>query len=894
MPDHTPDWRQIARRFIGAHAIDDDAFDEIVEHAEELYRSLCLSGMSPDAARAAVEAEMVDLPVLMRAARAARRRRLAPLPEPPPPGRLQVISTFARDVVHAARLLVARPAFTVMAVATLALGIGANTAIFSLVHTLLLAPLPFPQGDRLVRIWENDAANPDDIFIVSAPNFRDWQEQATSFERIAIWEYLQFNVVTADEPVQVLGMRASSDLFPLLGVQPQLGRTFTAAEDAAGHDVVVIGDTLWRTHFGGRPDIIGQAIRVNGRPHEVIGVMPPSFIFVQRRQQLWVPIAFNDNDADRDSHSFQVIARLRDGVTFDAAKAEMASIGARLAKAHSENEGESATVTPLTNIGASSIVPTFFALSGAVVVLLLIACVNVANLLLAQASARQREFSIRAALGATRARLALQLFSEGLLLSLAGAAAGIFVAWGAIRMMTDALPFSVANAPFRVAIGAPLSTEVLLFTVAVAVLTALIFSFAPMVGLVRDTSATLKATGGRGGTQVHSRTRSVLIAAEVALAVVILAGAGLMIKSMSRLMAVDPGLDSADVLLAQVALPQKDTYGPPERTTFCADVDRAVRQIPGVQSAGAISHLPLSGANAGRGLVLEGRTPPEEGFSAAYRLTCPGYFEALGIALVRGRDFTHSDATTAAGVAIVNEELAKKYFPNDDPVGRRLRLGVSENGRWQTIVGVVRTVRHFGLDAAPAREIFLPYSQAAWPVMTVVVKANPSSASVVPGELRRVLRGLDPNRPVAPLRKMEDVIVESTGPRRFPMLLLAAFAAVALALAVIGVFGVVSYVVTQRTREIGIRMALGARAGQLVALVVRRSLVPIAIGLALGIGGALASSRLLSSFLFEVQPTDPTVIAGVAALLGTAGLLAAALPARRAAAVDPIVVLKEE
>jgi putative ABC transport system permease protein len=794
---------------------------------------------------------------------------------------------------YAARVLAGRPAFTTVAILTLALGIGASTAIFSLAHTLLLAPLPFPQADRLVRLWENAADDPERITIVSAPNFKDWQEQSSSFERMAIWEYQQFNVAALEEPVQVLGMRASSSVFPMLGVQPQLGRTFTVEEDAPGHDVVVIGDSLWRSRFGARPDIVGQTVRVNGRPHQVIGVMPPSFIFVQRRHQLWVPIAFNDNDASRGSHSFMVAARLKPDVTFDAAKAEMASIGARLAKEHEENEGEGATITRLAESGSRELRQTFAALGGAVALLLLIACVNVANLLLAQASARQREFAIRWALGASRARLAAQLFGEGLLLSLAGAAAGILVAWGAIRVMYDALPWNIVNAQFRAGIGAPVATEVLLFTAGAAILTAMLFSFAPLAGLTRDsTGSALKASGDRTGTAARSRARSVLIAAEVALAMIILAGAGLTIRSMARLLAVDPGLDPRHVFVAQLALPQKDFYGPPERTTFCDDVNRALRPIPGVTASGAISHLPLSGASAGRALTLEGRTPPEGGFWGAYRLTCPGYFATLGIPVLRGRDFTSSDATTAPGVAIINQELATRYWPGEDPVGRRLKLGGPDStNRWLTVVGVVGTVRHFGLDAEMNREIFLPYSQSAWPVMSVVVKTATASAAA---EVRQRLRALDPDRPVAQLRAMDAVILESTGPRRFPMLLLTAFASVALVLAVIGVFGVVSYLVTQRTREIGIRMALGAPAGTLVRTVVTGALTPIALGIVAGVAGALATSRFLASFLYEVKANDPTVLVAVAAVLGASGLMAALVPARRAAAVDPLVVLKEE
>jgi putative ABC transport system permease protein len=412
----------------------------------------------------------------------------------------------------------------------------------------------------------------------------------------------------------------------------------------------------------------------------------------------------------------------------------------------------------------------------------------------------------------------------------------------------------------------------------------------------RATASTLQASGTRGGTAHFTVLRSLLVTVEVALAVIVLTAAGLMIKSVSRLVAVDPGLDPRGVLTMRLALPQADTYGPPTRTTFCDDVEREVGSLPGVTSVAAMSHLPLSGANAGRGFSIEGRPPdlPNEGPSASYRLTCPGYFKTLGIPMLRGRDFTLADTTTSPGVVIINEATAQRYWPGQDPVGQRFKLGKpTSSNPWMTVVGVTRNVRHFGLDADARREIFRPYSQASWPAMTVIVKAASEPVSMVPS-LRAALATIAPDQPVSRVRTMEQVVSESVGSRRFPMVLLGLFSAVALVLAAIGVYGVVNYVVSQRMREMGIRMALGARAWQVTRLVLERSLLPIGAGIVAGIAGSLAASRMLSALLYHVTPGDPAVLGTIVLILGTTAIAACLVPARRAAAVDPLVVLREE
>jgi putative ABC transport system permease protein len=484
-----------------------------------------------------------------------------------------------------------------------------------------------------------------------------------------------------------------------------------------------------------------------------------------------------------------------------------------------------------------------------------------------------------------------------LVLSVAGAAAGLLFAWVGTRAISGSLPAAIRFVPFRDVETIRIDTTVLAFTTIVALLTGLLFSLAPMLGASRtQPGAALKAAGDRGGTSRFTWLRHGLIAAEVALAVIVLFGAGLMIKSVMRIVAVDPGLDGTNVLLLDLALPQENTYGPPERTSFCQDVQREVGSLPGVDAVGAISHVPLSGANAGRGLTIEGRPvpPPDQGVSANYRLSCPGYFFALGIRLVRGRDFNASDTVDAPGVVIINEQMARRYFEGQDPIGQRLKLGRPESSTpWMTIVGIAADVRHFGLDQPVGREIFRPYSQAVWPAMTITVKTSTpplAAASMVKSALARI----DPEQPVSRIRTMDDVVSESIGGRSFPMLLLTLFAAVALVLAAIGVYGVVSYLVSQRTREIGIRVALGARKREVVWLVVGRALAPVVAGLALGAMGGVLSARILATLLYGVSPSDLSVIAGIVAVLGTTAMVASWIPARRAASVDPLVALRDE
>ena len=890
------DWTVRLRARLVAAGLEPDVIEEIVEHAREVYRVARAEGHAEEAAFAKVDAELVDLPALVRGAKARASHRPPPAPGPPT-HRPRVLSAFVQDLAYAVRVLAARPSFTAVAIVTLALGIGANTALFSVLNAVILAPLPFPEPDRLVMLWEQDADDPSRLLIVSAPNFQDWTAQSTSCASTAIWEEERFNIAGTPEPEQVHGLRISSSAFEMLGVRPQLGRAFTRDEDEPGHDVAIISDALWKRRYAADPSIVGRTIRMNGRPFEIVGVMPAAFRFTQQRHAVWVPIQFTEQDRYRASHSFYAAARLKPGVRFDTARAEMEAIGRRLAQEYEDNHGESASITPMNELGVAFLKPTLLMLQAAVVLVLLIACVNVANLLLAEGASRRREFSIRAALGAGRGRLVSQLFAEGLVLAVAGATAGVALAWAAVAGLAASFPASIRLAPFRDTTSVPLDLRVLAYTGLVAVATGLVFSIAPMLAAVgASAGAVLRDGSGRTATGRTGSFRAVLMAVEVALAVVVLAGAGLMLKSMSRLLSVDPGFDATPVVTFEVPLPQDDTYGPPVRTTFCADVHREVGAIPGVVAAGAISHLPLGGSSAGRSFVVEGRpvAAPDEGTGAAYRLTCPGYFAALGIPIRHGRDFTDRDVRDATPVALINETTARRYWPGEDPVGKRIKLGtINSQNPWITIVGVVGDVRHFGLDDTAPPEMYRPYSQAVWPVMTVAVRT--AGDPMMSGQtVRAALRRVDPDVAVSAPRSMGQIVGASTGYRSFPTRLLTIFAGVALVLAAIGVYGVVGYLVTQRTREIGIRIALGARRAQVMQLVVGRSLLPIVVGLITGGAAAVGAARLLTSLLFRVQPWDPAVLLGIVLVLGTAGVLASWVPARRAASVDPLVVLRND
>jgi putative ABC transport system permease protein len=812
-----------------------------------------------------------------------------------------IMSGILQDFRYALRGLRKSPGFTLVAILTLALGIGANTTIFGVMNATLLKPLSFPDADRLVLVWQTFGKEPDNYNIVSAPNYWDFERQSHVFEGMALFDsagrgYNLSASASSTEPEQVSGLRVSASFFPLLGVQPFLGRTFLKEEEIRGKDhEVILSYGLWQRRYGADRSLIGKTIKVDGEDFTVVGVMPNGFHweFWSGHRQLWVPVGYTEGDKGRSSNSFVSFARLKPGVTVEQARAEMQGIGTRLSQQYPNDDADmSATVVPMGAFGTENLRSTITALLAAVGFVLLIACVNIANLLLARGAVRQKEFALRRALGAAGSRIARQLLTESLLLALLGGACGLALAVWSTSLLPAVLPENL-DLPLRQIDAISVDRRVLGFTLLVSCLAGILFGLAPAVSALRgDVSEPLKE-GGRGSTSGGGRRlRHALVASEVALALVVLSGAGLMIESMSRLLGVDPGFNPKNVLTMAMSLPQEDLYnGPPGHPRFCQDLDDHVSAIPGVTAVGAVAHLPMRG-DAGRAFAIEGQPDPGPGHrpGAHYSVVCPNYFKAMGVPLLAGREFTHQDTVAAPAVAIVNQSMAEKYWPKENPVGRRM---LEDDNTWLTVVGVVGDVRSWGLENGSAPQFFRPYTQAAWPVMTVVVQTAGAPASFTPA-IKKAMREVEPDRPVSGIETMPDVVKDSLGSRRFPTLLLSGFALLALILATVGILGVVSYSVAQRTHEIGIRMALGARAIDVLKLMVSGSMTWVGIGIAVGAAGSLGLTRLLGTLLYSVKPSNPMVLGTVSLLLTCIGLLASYIPARRAAKVDPMVALRYE
>jgi len=805
------------------------------------------------------------------------------------------------DIRYGFRQLGKNPGFAAVAVLTLALGMAANTVIFTVTNATILKKLPFPDADRLVLVWETFGRNSNNFNIVSAPNYWDIAKQNHVFENIAIFDSAGrgYNLAPRGEnrePEQVSGLRVSSTFFDVLGVQPFLGRNFRPEEEELGKSrVVILSYGLWKRRYAADRSLVGKTIRMDGEDFTVVGVMPPDFRwqFWSGPRQLWVPVGYTETDKGRDDNSFVSCARLKPGVTLAQARSEMAAIGTGLSRQYPNDlPNMSATVQPIAEAGMAEMRAIILALFAAVGFVLLIACVNVANLLLARGATRQKEFALRRALGASASRIVRQLLTESVLLALLGGVAGLLLTWWSATALPSVLPGGFL--PLRDLEQFPLDRRVFAFAFLISLLTGIVFGLIPAISTIRGEFSTQLKEAGRGVSASRSRLRHALVASEVALALVVLCGAGLMIASLSRVLGVDPGLDPKNVITMQMSLPQTIIYnGPPDHPLFCRNMDERVSAIPGVVAAGAVAHLPFQG-DAGRGFVVEGRPDPgpENMPGAAYSVVCPNYFRTLGVPLLEGREFSHQDSLGAPGVIVINQAMAQKYWPNENPVGRAIRIG-GPNGARLTVVGVVRDVHNWGLDEKVHPQFFRPYPQAGWPVMSVVVRTKGAPASYTPA-IKAALAEVEPERPMSEVALMQDVVNGSVGSRRFPAFLLGGFAALALALAAVGIIGVVSYSVTQRTREIGIRMALGAARTDVLKLILSASMVWVAVGIALGIMASLGLTRLLGTLLYGVKPGNPLVLGSVSFVLASVALLASYIPARRAAKVDPMVALRYE
>src|SRR5215213_4580045 len=808
--------------------------------------------------------------------------------------------TLLQDIKFGSRALAKNPGFTAVAVLALALGVGANSAIFSVVNATLLNPLPFPEEGQLLRLGEGarGGAQPE-RGSVSYPDYKDVQAQTRTLAHVSA--FLNSGAMLTGEGFdqeRVYGADVSPEYFDVLGVRPELGRVFTAEEDRPNSGVVVISHSLWQRRFGGRADVLGQQLRMRNAPATVIGVMPSGFEYPFRadRQDFWEPL--NDRPLpdreQRDSHGYRVIARMKPGVTIEQANAELDTISRRLEQQYPDsNATVFVAAASMHEEMTRDVRPALLILLGAVGLVLLIACANVANLLLARAAGRQKEIAIRTALGASRWRVVRQLLVESLLLALAGGAAGLLLGWWGLDLMKGLLP---AGFPRAADIG--VDPRVLAFTLLVSCATGVLFGLAPALQFTKpDVHAALKESargstaGGRSG-----RLRGLLIVSEVALSLVLLAGAGLLFRSLMRLQSVELGFRPQRVLTFRLTPSGSNFREDAQYSAFFRDVAERVRNIPGVEAVGVINTLPLAKGPT-TGFRVEGRpaSRPDQWPSVNYRSVSPEYFRAVGVSLLRGRAPDERDSPASPPVLVVNEALARRDFPGEDPVGKRISFGVRPGGEpyWFQIVGVVADVRSMEVQTEPPAEIYTSYLQDPFAGMSYVVRSTVEPESLAPA-VREAVRSVDRAQPVAEFRTLENLVGEAVAEPRLNSILLGLFAGLALALAAAGIYGVMSYAVTQRTHEIGIRIALGAQGRDVLRFVVGQGMALAAAGVGLGLVASFAVTRLMSGLLYGVSPSDPATLAFVSLTLLSVALAACIVPARRAMKVDPMVALRHE
>jgi putative ABC transport system permease protein len=815
--------------------------------------------------------------------------------------------TLLQDLRYGARMLLKNPGVTAVALITLALGIGANTAIFSVVNAVMLRPLPYKSPDRLVSLWANVPEH--GRWRTTPANFFDWKKQNTVFEDMAAFNASTWTLTGDGEPEQLMGSIVSAGYFAVVGAEPMLGRAFLPEEYEPGkNQVVILGHALWQRRYGGDQKIINKAITLDGLRLTVTGVMPPGIYplwpttsgrisFDQNHQQFWMPMGSSDRwAANRTSHVLGVVGRLKPGITLEHAKAEMDTIGARLEKEYAADKGEGIIVNPFMNEVVGDARPALLTLLGAVGLVLLIACANIAGLLLAQHAARSKEIAIRAALGAGRARLVRQFFLEGLLLSLLGTTAGIALAKFGVDAILKFIPSQIPRLS-----QTQLDLRVLGFTVLLSLVTCLIFSLVPAWHASKpDLHTTLEQSGRSSGPGAgRQRFRQLLVVFQVSMAVMLVIGAGLLMKSFWRLRQVDPGFKPDHVLSLGLTLPPSRHKGPQINAFYNQLIER-ISSLPGVQDAAIAYDHPLQ-ANWVDSFSIEGRPEPKAGESpsANFNPVSWDYFRTVGTQIIGGRQFTPQDDQDHPGVVIVNEAFVRRFFPHEKVIGQRIRPGPSsriwENQRLTSfeIVGICRDVKSAGLSAESEPTYHVPATQAPLQDMTILVRTQNDPTAIVPA-IRKAVWSIDPNQPIADIKTMEKIVADSIAQPRLSMLLMGLFGALALILAAVGIYGLLSYAVTQRTQELGIRMALGARAPDVLTLVLKQGMTLALIGEAIGLVGAFALTRLIRTLLFGVTPTDATTFLAVAGVLTAVALLACYFPARRATRVDPLVALRYE
>jgi putative ABC transport system permease protein len=806
---------------------------------------------------------------------------------------LGFIESLWQDLRCGARMLRKKAGFTAVAVLTLALAIGANTAIFSVIQAVLLSPLPYDKPDRIVLLMESNPAKGFPTFSVSPPNYVDWHSSTSSFEAMASVSPGSFNYTSGVEPERLVGARVAPSFFSVFGAKPALGRTFLPEDDVQGTaGVVVLSYGLWTRHFGSDPQMLGKSLTLDGQSYRVVGVMQNDFQF-PRGVELWLPSEFTKDDLGPDArgaHYLRVLARLKRGVSLQQAQAEMQAVSSSLERQYPRtNNGWTSRVVSLSERTVGDVRPTLLVLFGAVGFLLLIACANVANLLLARASARRREIAIRFSLGAGRLRIARQLLTESILLSGIASAIGLLFAEWAIRAVRTLPP---SNLPRTASIQ--LDLPVLGFTAAIAIFTGLLFGFAPSLQITRGTPAETLKEGGRSSSRERHDVRSALVVLETTLALVLLVGSGLLLKSFVRLQSVDLGFQPRNILTGEVSLPRSKYAADQERIQFFEQVLERLQNVKGVREAALASGNPMQGSNYSFAFAtkdLQALSPADQP-SAGYYVVSPNYFETLGIPLLVGRTFTRQDSYGSPRVAIISHTLAQRFFRDRNPIGQTIAIGAGPGTVWREIVGVVGDVK----DETPeesAMTAYEPYTQMAWGDMTLFVRSD-GDVSQMAATLRSQVASVHKDQPVADISTGEQLMARAVAQPQLRTLLLSLFAGLALVLASLGIYGVMSNTVAQRTQEIGVRMALGAGQSTVLRLVLGNGMRLTLLGIALGSAGAFALTRLMKGFLFHVTPTDPATFVGVALFLFLVALLASYIPARRATRVDPVVALRYE
>ncbi|MGA3166413.1 MAG: ABC transporter permease [Terriglobia bacterium] len=868
--------------------VEKELTDELRFHLEKLIEGKVAHGVTPEDARYAALRELGGMEQIKEECRDMRR--------------VNYLENFLQDVRYGLRQLRRNAGFTVVAVLTLGLGIGANTAIFSVVDAVLLRPLPYRQPDHLVKIWGNFAGIglPNNQNSISAPEFKDLESLNKSFTGVAAISGASANLGVGGTPQRVQAAVVSPSLFAILGAKAAFGRTFLPEEGEAGHEnVVLLSYGLWRRGFGGEPGVVGSRLKINGASYAVVGVMPAGFQYPVDAE-IWAPLAFKPNDltpANRGNHGLEVLARIKPELSLQQAREDMKAVTKAVEDQNKDYPYAqfqfAFTLTPLLDEMVSDVQTALWILTGAVALVLLIACANVASLLLVRASAREREMAVRMAMGASRPRLIRQMLTESVLLSLLGGVAGLLIAHWGLRALI-ALTASILP---RVA-AASLSGTVLVFTMLISLGTGILFGLAPALHTSGEVKHESLKGGGRTSTaaSVSQRLRHALIVAEIALSLVLLNGAGLLVKSFLRLQEVDGGFRPDHVLTMSLSLPEEKYSKPEQVRAFYRDVLDRVSKLPGVQATGAVSLLPLSGSGSSGTTTIDTQAVPPDAATpeADWRTVTPGYFRAMGIALVSGRYIDERDSDQSPPVAVVDETLARTYWPREDAVGKRLhRGGVSPTAPWATVVGVVRHVRYRTLEAQSRVEVYWPEAQNAAHSMSLAIRtsSDPHQLAVA---VQKEVAAVDPEQPAYQIRTMDEVVEGSLVGRRLAMLLLSIFSGAALLLAAVGIYGIMAYWASQRSNEMGIRRALGAQKGDVLGLVVGQGVKLTLIGVGIGIIGALALTRSLSSLLYGVKPTDPPTFIAVSLILTAVALVASYIPARRATRVDPMVALRYE